>query len=91
MAEAPRWEPVTDEERAEAERAVEQLRRDLAAAQGRPRPPVYSPGKFSEPLGLDADGNYQPPLSPEEAAHNEEVRRQAREEVRRQAREENGD
>jgi hypothetical protein len=78
VTESPRFEPVTEEEKEEARRAVEQLKRDLAASAGRPKPPVYSPGKFTEPLGLDADGNYQPPLTPEEAAHNEAIRRRAR-------------
>lgn len=78
MGETPRFEPVTDEEREEARRAIEQLKRDLAEAAKRPRPPVYSPGKFTEPLGLDANGNLQPPLTPEEAAHNEMIRRRAR-------------
>lgn len=77
MTDAPQWEPVTEEERARSAEAIEQLRRDLAAAAKRPKPPVTSPGKFTEPLGLDAHGNLQPPLTPEEKAHNEEVRRRA--------------
>ncbi|RZU52162.1 hypothetical protein EV385_4006 [Krasilnikovia cinnamomea] len=67
MSETARFEPVTEEEREEARRAVEQLKTDLAEAAKRPRPPVYSPGKFTEPLGLDANGNPQPPLTPGEA------------------------
>jgi hypothetical protein len=76
--ETPRFEPVTEEERERARQAMEQLEHDLAEAAKRPRPPVYSPGKFTEPLGLDARGNPQPPLTAEEAAHNEAVRRRAR-------------
>jgi hypothetical protein len=78
VGETPRFEPVTDEERERARQAMEQLERDLAEAAERPRPPVHSPGKFTEPLGLDAHGNPQPPLTPEEAAHNEAVRDRAR-------------
>lgn len=77
MGETPRFEPVTEEERERARQAMEQLERDLAEAAERPRPPVYSPGKFTEPLGLDARGNPQPPLTPEEAAHNEAIRQRA--------------
>ncbi|HEY9392091.1 MAG TPA: hypothetical protein VIR27_20260 [Mycobacteriales bacterium] len=75
MTGTPPWEPVTDEERRRSEQAIEQLKRDLAATRDQPRPPVTSPGKFTEPLGMDAQGNPQPPLTPEEAAHNEWVRR----------------
>jgi hypothetical protein len=78
MTGASEFEPITDEEKEEARRAIEQLKRDLAAAPGRPRPPAYSPGKFTEPLGLDAGGNPQPPLTLEEEAHVEAVRRSAR-------------
>jgi hypothetical protein len=78
VTDSRRFEPVTEEEKEEARRAIEQLKRDLAESAKRPKPPVYSPGKFTEPLGLDADGNLQPPLTREEAAHNEAVRRRAR-------------
>lgn len=79
MTDTPRrFEPVTEEEKERARLAMEKLERDLAEAATRPAPPVYSPGKFTEPLGLDADGNLQPPLTREEAAHNEAVRRRAR-------------
>ncbi|GII22657.1 hypothetical protein [Planosporangium mesophilum] len=78
MSETPRFEPVTEEERERARQAMEQLERDLEEAAKRPRPPVHSPGKFTESLGLDAHGNLQPPLTPEEAAHNEMIRRRAR-------------
>jgi hypothetical protein len=77
VSETPQHVPITDEQRERAKRATEQLKRDLAAAEQRPRPPVTSPGKFTGPLGLDASGNLQPPLTAEEAAHNEEVRRRA--------------
>jgi hypothetical protein len=78
VTDTPRFEPVTEEEEERARQAIERLERKLAESAGRPKPPVYSPGKFTEPLGLDADGNPQPPLTREEAAHNEEVRRRAR-------------
>ena len=78
MAGKPEFEPVTEEEKDEARRAVEQLKRDLADAAKRPRPAVYSPGKFTDPLGLDESGNLQPPLTPEEADQNETIRRRAR-------------
>jgi hypothetical protein len=75
------WEPVTEEDQRLAAEARAQLKRDLEAARRRPRPPVTSPGKFTEPLGLDENGNLQPPLTPEERAHNEAVRRRAIEEM----------
>jgi hypothetical protein len=78
MTDSAEFEPVTEEEKEEARQAIEQLKRDFAKAAGRPKPPMYSPGKFTEPLGLDANGNLQPPLTAEEAAHNEAIRRRAR-------------
>lgn len=72
------FEPVTEEEKERAQQAIAQLKRDLAASAQRPKPPVYSPGKFTEPLGMDANGNPQPPLTAEEAEHNAAVRRRAR-------------
>jgi hypothetical protein len=78
VAESPQFKPVTEEQKERARQAIEQLERDFAAAAGRPKPPVYSPGKFTEPLGLDAAGNLQPPLTAEEAAHNDAIRRRAR-------------
>jgi hypothetical protein len=70
--------PVTEEQKQQAQEATERLIKKLKESEGRPKPPVHSPGKFTEPLGLDADGNLQPPLTREEAAHNEAVRRRAR-------------
>jgi ADP-ribosylglycohydrolase len=78
MAESSRFEPVTEAEKEDARQAIEQLKRDLAEAAKRPRPPVYSPGKFTEPLGLDAHGNLQPPLSAAEIAEREDRRRRTR-------------
>jgi hypothetical protein len=72
------WEPVTEEQLEWSRQAIEQLKRDLKAAEGRPRPPVYSPGKFTEPLGLDKDGNLQKPLTPEERAHIDSLRARGR-------------
>ncbi len=72
----PEFRPVADVEAEEIERIMEKVRRDVKAAEGRPLPPVYSPGKFTEPLGLDADGNYQL-VTPQELAHDEAVRRRA--------------
>lgn len=69
MTEKSNWKPVTEEQREQARLAVEQLMRDLKAAEGRPKPPRRSSGKFSEPIGLDKDGNLQKPLTPEERAH----------------------
>lgn len=66
---------VTDEQRARAAEGIAQLKRDLDAARGRQRPPVTSPGKFTGPIGVDEEGDFQPPLSPEQEAHNAEVRR----------------
>lgn len=79
MPDEPRIEPVTDEERERARQARAQLKRDLAEAAKRPRPPVTSPGKFTGPIGVDDDGNFLPPLTPEQKAHKEAVRRRARE------------
>ena len=70
--------PVTEEQKERARQATERLMQKLAESEGEPDPPVYSPGKFTEPLGLDADGNLQPPLTPEEKEHNEAIRRRAR-------------
>lgn len=78
MPEEPRIEPVTDEERERAKQARAQLKRDLAEAAKRPRPPVTSPGKFTGPIGMDEDGNFLRPLTPEQKAHKE-ARRRARE------------
>jgi hypothetical protein len=78
MAEERKFIPVTEEQKEQARQATERLVKKLQESEGRPKPPVYSPGKFTEPLGLDADGNLQPPLTREEAAHNEGVRRRAR-------------
>jgi hypothetical protein len=86
---------LTDEDRRIDREMLEQYRRDVAEAMKRPPVETRSPGKFTEPLGLRADGSFQPPLTEEEKAHNEEVRRRAREEVRqareaREAREDEG-
>lgn len=77
---------LTDEDRRIDQEMLEQYRRDVAEAMQRPPVEIRSPGKFTEPLGLYEDGSFQPPLTEEEKARNEEVRRRAREEVR-QARE----
>lgn len=77
MTQEPERRELTDEDRAQSAAAIEQLKRDLAAAKDRPPRPQTSPGKFTEPIGLDAEGNYQPPLTAEEQAHLEEVRRRA--------------
>ncbi len=69
--------PPTDAELADAAEDIAQLKRDLAAARNRPRPPATSPGKFSGAIGLDAEGNLQPPLTEEERARLAEVRRRA--------------
>lgn len=64
-APSPSWRPVTEEERIRAEQAIAQLKLDLARFPS--DPPLTSPGKFTGPLGLAADGTLQPPLTPEEA------------------------
>lgn len=69
---------LTEEDLQSDREALEQLRRDFAAAKNRPPAEIRNPGKFSEPLGMFPDGTFQPPLSDEEKRHNEEVRRQAR-------------
>jgi hypothetical protein len=77
MAEPRRFIPVTEEQKEQARQATERLVQKLKESEGRPKPPVYSPGKFTEPLGLDADGNLQPPLTEEEIAHKAAIRRRA--------------
>lgn len=74
--------PPTEEELADARQDLAQFKRDLAAAEGGPRPPLTSPGKFTGPIGLDDEGNLQAPLSLEEEAHIAEVRRRAVEDDR---------
>jgi hypothetical protein len=73
---------LTDEDRRIADKALEQLHRDLAAAAGRPPVEVHSPGKFDGPLGMFDDGTFQPPLTEDEKRHNEEIRRRAQDEAR---------
>ncbi len=77
MSDVPERIPLTDEQRERSEHAIKQLKRDLAVSARRPTPEVVSPGKFFGPIGLDNDGNLQSPLSFEEQAHNERVRRSA--------------
>lgn len=78
MTHDPEWRPLTDEQRRLAEEVQQWALEQVREAEKRPKPPVTSPGKFTEPLGLDEDGNLQPPLTAEEAAHNEAVRRRGR-------------
>jgi hypothetical protein len=85
-SEPPERRPVTEEDRRQALEGMEEAKRAIAEAMKRPPVEIWSPGKFTEPLGMYEDGSFQPPLTEEQKAHNEEVRRRAREEVR-QARE----
>ena len=78
MTEDARKRQVTDEQRERAEQAIAKLKRDLAEARRRPPPPVTSPGKFTGPIGLNDRGDFQPPLTPEQKAQQEEIRRRAR-------------
>jgi ADP-ribosylglycohydrolase len=85
-SEPPERRPVTEEDRRQALEGMEEAKRAIAEAMKRPPVEIWSPGKFTEPLGMYEDGSFQPPLTEAQKAHNEEVRRRAREEVR-QARE----
>jgi ADP-ribosylglycohydrolase len=68
------WHPVSDEARARAREAVAELRRKLAAA-GEPSPEaVAAADRYQGAVGLDAKGDPQSPLTPLEAARNEETR-----------------
>lgn len=89
LSEPPERRSVTEDQRRRARAAIEEAKRAVDEAMRRPPVEIHSPGKFTEPLGLYEDGSFQPPLTEEEKAHNEEVRRRAREEAReaRQARE----
>lgn len=69
---------ITDEDREEVRKGLEQLHRELAAAKNRPTIPFRDPERFYEPLGRLPDGTFQSPLTEEERQHNEEVRRRAR-------------
>ena len=82
LSEPPERRPVTDDERKRARAVMEEAKRAMDEAMKRPPVEVTSPGKFTEPLGLAEDGSLQPPLTEQEKAHNEEVRRKARAEVR---------
>jgi hypothetical protein len=77
VTEDPERRPLTEEQRQLAGQVEEWAVQQIREAQKRPRPPATSRGKFTEPLGLDEHGNLQPPLTPDEEAHNEEVRRRA--------------
>lgn len=86
QSEPPERRPVTEEQRERAREAIEEAKRAIDEATTRPPVEIHSPGKFTEPLGLYEDGTFEPPLTEQEKAHNEDVRRRAREEAR-QARE----
>ena len=81
MNDDARTTPVTDEQRRRAEQALAKLKRDLAEADRRPPPPATSPGKFTGRVGVDDRGDLQPPPTPEQNAHLEEIRRRARREL----------
>jgi hypothetical protein len=83
MTDTPEFIPVTEEQRRESEKRLARTRELALEAMKLPPLPVRSPGKFTDPMGILADGTREPPLTPEEAAHNEEVRRKGREEARR--------
>jgi hypothetical protein len=68
---------VTEDEQARAAEALAQLHRDSAAAAGSPPLSSIGSGKFTGPIGLDDDGNFQPALTEEEQDHNAAVRRAA--------------
>ena len=94
LSEPPERRQITEDQRKRAREAIEEAKRAMDEAMKRPPVDIRSRGKFTEPLGLYEDGSFQPPLTEEEKAHNEEVRRRAREEVRqareaREAREDN--
>jgi hypothetical protein len=69
---------VPAEERERTNDAIAKLKRDLAAAKGRPRPRGVNYEKFQGAIGLDDDGNVQAPLTPEERRRKEEWLRRAK-------------
>lgn len=73
----PEPQPVTDEERERSRQAIAKLKRDLKAREGQPPPSGVNFDKFQGPIGLDDDGNPQPPLSTDERRRKEERRRRA--------------
>lgn len=81
-SEPPERRPVTEDQRKRAREVAEEVKQAMDEATKRPPAETSSPGKFTEPLGLQPDGSFQPPLTEQEKAHNEEVRRKARAEVR---------
>ena len=68
------WYPVSDEDRAEAQEAIAELRRKLAAPGEPSAEALATADRYQGPIGLTADGELQSPLTPLEAARNEEVR-----------------
>lgn len=69
------WRPVTEEQRARAEAALAQLKADLAREMNQPSPHGSGSERFSGPMGYYAEGNLQPPLTPEEKARIAAARR----------------
>lgn len=74
---------ITDEQRERAKRNLEKLKRDLKALEGKPLPTGVNFEKFRGPIGLDDDGNVQPPLTPEERRRKDEWYRKSDEWERR--------
>lgn len=74
---------VSPEERERTKQAIEKLKRDIAAKKGQPRKTGVNYDKFFGPIGLDDDGNLQPPLTPEQRRRKEEWYRKADETDRR--------
>jgi hypothetical protein len=79
MSEKPERVWTEEELKAAHERAMAELRRHRAEYADKPLPPMTRERaeRFSGAIGLDNNGNLQPPLSDEEREHNEEVRRRA--------------
>jgi ADP-ribosylglycohydrolase len=68
------WRPVSDEDRAQARAAVARLQEELAAPGEPSEEALAAADRYQGPVGLDGNGNLQSPLTPLEAARNEEVR-----------------
>jgi hypothetical protein len=67
---------ITDKDKDTARDALAQLKRDLEEYKDKPF--TGDAGKFTGPIGVDDEGRLQKPLTPEEMAHKEEIRRRAR-------------
>lgn len=74
----PRRREITYEDRAVVAEAIAELARARERNPDKPLPLHHNPAKFTDPIGLDDEGNYQQSLTPEERAHLTDIKRRAR-------------